>query len=202
MGYLTGTDSESVGSAVRFEPGILAVLNLHKQTENHFCSHEGKQEKGGRVNPPEGSRAHRGSCIQVTYIALQWGPNAVWLTRCNSSPIRCLNYFSLFFHQANNIKHHDLKQGQNFHRAPTVQSVHQCPHLCLSCSDVLQCHRCAKHPAVSIQNCFCLKKHTSCTNLQASMIAIRLMYVVSKSDCMISGSPQWQSAASWVKHHY
>lgn len=56
MGYLTGTDSaESVGSAVCLKLEILAVLYLHKQTENHFCSHEGKQGQGGSVNPPEGS---------------------------------------------------------------------------------------------------------------------------------------------------
>lgn len=55
MDYLTGTDSESVGSAVCLKLGILAVLYLHQQTENHFCSHEGKQGQSGRVNPPEGS---------------------------------------------------------------------------------------------------------------------------------------------------
>lgn len=49
MGYLTGTESESVGSAVCLKPGILAVLYLHKQTVNHFSSHEGKQEWDGRV---------------------------------------------------------------------------------------------------------------------------------------------------------
>ncbi len=37
MGYLTGTDSESVGSAVCLKPGILPVLYLHKQTETTFA---------------------------------------------------------------------------------------------------------------------------------------------------------------------
>lgn len=42
MGYLAGTDWESVGPALRLN-GILTVLYLHKQTERHLCSHEGTQ---------------------------------------------------------------------------------------------------------------------------------------------------------------
>lgn len=57
MGYLAGTDSESVGSVLRTRPGMLALLYLHKQTQKHFCTHEGKQEWDGSVKPPEGSTA-------------------------------------------------------------------------------------------------------------------------------------------------
>lgn len=45
MDYLTGTDRESVGSAVCLKLGILAVLYLLKQTENHFYGHEGNNDR-------------------------------------------------------------------------------------------------------------------------------------------------------------
>lgn len=48
MGYLTGTDLQSVDLAVCLN-GILTLLYLHKQTEMHFCSQEGKQKQSGRV---------------------------------------------------------------------------------------------------------------------------------------------------------
>lgn len=48
MGYLTGTDLQSVDSAVCLN-GRLTLLYLHKQTEIHFCSQEGKQKESGMV---------------------------------------------------------------------------------------------------------------------------------------------------------
>lgn len=65
----------------------------------------------------------------------------------------------------------------------TVQSMHQCPHLCISCSVALQCH---------------------CYHLRANIFAksqVQSCIKYEKHDCLITGSPWWQSAASRGTHH-
>lgn len=135
MGYLPGTDSESVGSAVCFKLGMLAALYLHKQTEKHFCSHEGKQDRDSSANPPEGGLVdlfmrhfgkHQGSWwMQVTYRS-----------ELHSDVRMLLKWFSAKSDHTSSVwwmKHTSLKQVKTSHSA----FAGQCSQSVVGCRPVL-----------------------------------------------------------------
>lgn len=118
--------------------------------ESHFCIHEGKQEQGGRVNPPEGSTCT--ICLWDTHVWEDQG--SLWLM-CTShmcrpskscfcgilSPWYRLNLSdSLFcFQRVNFTEHYNLKQtSTNLPWRNLQRSLYQtvCPMLLLS---VLTC---------------------------------------------------------------